>query len=90
MALINQVMDSTLGIHIYLLKQKSDALKALKIFQSFVQNHFNTNIKVIQSYFRGEFTPFTMHLIQLGMLHRLAFPHTSHQNGTEEKSAYKM
>ncbi|MCH81099.1 retrovirus-related Pol polyprotein from transposon TNT 1-94, partial [Trifolium medium] len=70
---------------IYFLKQKSDALQAFKQFLALVQNQFSHSIKALQSDWGGEFRPFTTLLQELGIIHRLVCPHTSHQNGTVER-----
>jgi histone deacetylase 1/2 len=70
---------------IYFLKSKADALKAFKQFLALVQNQFNASIKALQSDWGGEFRPFTALLNDLGIVHRLTCPHTSHQNGTVER-----
>lgn len=67
-----------------MLKQKSDTLSAFKLFQSYARTQFNANIKVIQSSFGGEFRSFTKYINELGIMHRLTCPHTSHQNETLE------
>lgn len=61
------------------------ALNALKRFYKYVTTQFNTIIKADQSNFGGEFMPFTSYLKELGIIHRLTCPHTSHQNGIVER-----
>jgi histone deacetylase 1/2 len=70
---------------IYFLKQKSDALQAFKQFLALVQNQFNYKIKALQSDWGGEFRSSTALLQELGIIHRLTCPYTSHQNGTVER-----
>jgi histone deacetylase 1/2 len=70
---------------VYFLKSKADALTAFSQFLSLVQNQFQASIKALQSDWGGEFRPFTKLLNELGIVHRLTCPHTSHQNGTVER-----
>ncbi|KAK2412680.1 putative mitochondrial protein [Trifolium repens] len=70
---------------VYFLKSKADALTAFSQFLSLVQNQFQASIKALQSDWGGEFRPFTKLLNELGIIHRLTCPHTSHQNGTVER-----
>lgn len=71
---------------IYMLKHKSDALNTFKLFQSYAITQFNSQIKDIQSDFRGEFRPFTRYLNELGILHKLTCPHTTYQNVIVERN----
>lgn len=70
---------------IYLLKHKSDALSAFKLFKSYVSTQFNGNTKAISSDFGGEFRPFTKVLNEQGIVPILTCPHTSHKNGVVER-----
>lgn len=70
---------------IYFLKQKSEALQAFKQFLALIDTQFSTKSKALQSDWGGEFRPFTSLLTELGIVHRLSCPHTSHQNGTVER-----
>lgn len=63
---------------LYLLRNKSGALNSFKLFQKYVTTWFNTSIKVAQSDFGGALKPLTNYLKELGILHRLTCPHTSH------------
>lgn len=69
---------------LYFLKAKSDALNAFTQFYKMIDTQFSIKFKVVQSDFGGEFRPFTKMLDDLGVLHRLTCPHTSHQNGAVE------
>lgn len=70
---------------IYFLKHKSDALNAFKQFLARVKTQFSTTIKALQTDRGGEYKPFAKYLSDLGIWHRLTYPHTSHQNGTIER-----
>lgn len=70
---------------IYFLNAKSDALHAFTQFHSQIQTQYSEKLKAVQSYFGGEFRPFTKHLSDLDIHHRLTCPHTSHENGTAER-----
>lgn len=54
-------------------------------FLDFVQTQFNNRIKVVQSEFGGQLRHFTKYLTNLGIVHRLTCPQTSHQNGIIEQ-----
>ncbi|KAE8658547.1 hypothetical protein F3Y22_tig00116971pilonHSYRG00774 [Hibiscus syriacus] len=69
---------------IYLLKEKSQALYAFKLFQRLILVQFNKEIKEVWGAWGGEFRPFTKVLQELGIHHRLTCPHTSQQNGIVE------
>ncbi|XP_019430753.1 PREDICTED: uncharacterized protein LOC109338075 [Lupinus angustifolius] len=70
---------------IYLLKLKSDTITLFDTFLTMVKTQFNKTVKSIQSDWGGEFRPFTSYLTKLGISHRVACPHTHHQNGTVER-----
>lgn len=70
---------------IYFRKKKSEALTAFKQFHALVKTHYSASIKAFQSDWGGELRPFTNHLAELGIIHMLTCPHTSHQNGTVER-----
>lgn len=59
-------------------------MHALELFLAFVKTQFNTTIKVVKYDNEGDFRPFTKYLTELGIYHILAFPLTSHQNGSVE------
>lgn len=42
-------------------------------------------IKVVQSDWGGAFRPFTSFLTEYGILHRVIYPHTHHQNGVVQR-----
>jgi histone deacetylase 1/2 len=50
-----------------------------------VKTQFQTQIKSVQSDWRGEFRSISSLLISLGINHRITCPHTSHQNCTVER-----
>lgn len=71
---------------IYFLGHKSDAISSFILFKKYVKTQFYGKMKSIQSYFGGEFIHFTQFLNELGIVHKLTYPHTSHQNvSLEEK-----
>lgn len=70
---------------IYYLKLKLEALRAFKLFLTFVKTQVHTTIKALQFDYRGEFRPFTKYLFELGMSHIITCIHTSHQKGIVER-----
>lgn len=70
---------------IYFLKRKSDSIVAFKQFHKMIETQFSTKLKAVQTDGGGEFKPFTNYLNELGVIHRLTCPHTSHQNGSVER-----
>lgn len=70
---------------IYFQKNKGDALTTFTLFQKYVETQFQAKIKPMQSDFDGELRPFTKFLNAQGILHKLTWPHTSHQNGKVER-----
>lgn len=56
-------------------------MASFKLFINYVRNQLKTKIKVVHSDFGGEFSPFSKYMNELGIMHRLTYPHTSHQNG---------
>lgn len=70
---------------IYFLKFKSDALKAFKKFHTLIGTQFESKTKAIQTDGGGESKSFSSMLVDLGIIHRLTSPHTSHQNSLVER-----
>lgn len=70
---------------VFPLKFKSDVLVPLTHFITAVEVQFSTKIKVIQTNGRGEFQSLKSLLHINGIAHRLAYPHTHHQNGFMER-----
>ena len=70
---------------IYLLKNKFDTFTVLKLFKAMVELEFSTKIKSLQTGWGGEFRPLAPYLANLGINHRLIYPHTHHQNGVVER-----
>lgn len=54
--------------------KKSNNLETFKLFKTMVLNQFNSFIKVVQSYWGGEFRPFTKFLSDHRIQHRLIYP----------------
>lgn len=73
---------------IYFLKHKSDAISSFILFKKYVKTQLYGKMKSIQSYFGGEFIHFTQFLNELGIVHKLTCPHTSHQNGSLEEKIH--
>ncbi|KAE8667725.1 hypothetical protein F3Y22_tig00112383pilonHSYRG00494 [Hibiscus syriacus] len=70
---------------IYLLKTKDQVLPTFRLFFSFIQIQFNATVKEVQSDWGGEYRSVSAWLKSLGVVHRLACPHTSEQNGVVER-----
>nr|KYP37003.1 Retrovirus-related Pol polyprotein from transposon TNT 1-94 [Cajanus cajan] len=70
---------------IYLLQNKSDTLTVFKQFKMMVELQFNTSLKSLQTDWVGEFRPLSKYLKDLGVNHKVIFPHTHHQNGVIER-----
>uniref|UniRef100_A0A803NLP6 Integrase catalytic domain-containing protein n=1 Tax=Cannabis sativa TaxID=3483 RepID=A0A803NLP6_CANSA len=70
---------------LYLLKTKSDAIKAFHIFKTEVELQLGTKIKVFQSDWGGEYRSFTQSLQEAGIIHRKPCPTTHEQNGIAER-----
>lgn len=56
-----------------------------KQFQSLVEKQFNSTIKSFNSDWGGEYRPLHTYFKSVGILHRIASPHTHEQNGTAER-----
>ncbi|KAG8493268.1 hypothetical protein CXB51_010719 [Gossypium anomalum] len=70
---------------LYLLTQKSQALKCFTRFQQLIKTQFGKTIKQFQSDWGGEYRAFTRVLASQGIVHRLTCPYTSEQNGIVER-----
>ncbi|KAG8482677.1 hypothetical protein CXB51_024156 [Gossypium anomalum] len=70
---------------LYLIKNKSEALKKFFQLQKLIAVQFGCSIKVLQSDWGGKFWSFPKVLAQLGIHNRLSCPHTSEQNGLVER-----
>ena len=75
------VDDSTCFTWIFPLKVKSQAFEAFKYFKVQAEKQIGKKIKSLQTNGGGEFQVFTNFLKEQGIIHRLACPHTHHQNG---------
>ncbi|KAF7811615.1 Retrovirus-related Pol polyprotein from transposon TNT 1-94 [Senna tora] len=70
---------------VYLLKAKSNAFEAFKMFKAQAELQLNTKIKSFQSDSGGEFRSFSKFLEDNGIQHRLSCPHTHQQNVSAER-----
>jgi len=64
---------------------KSDVANVFLQFRLLVERQFDTKIKAIQTDGGGEFQPLSSICAQLGIIHRLATPHTHEQQGKVER-----
>lgn len=74
-----------MGLWVYPLACKSDALFVFTRFQCLVKNYFNCAIKSVQTDGGGEFIPVKKLLASKGISYRQTCPHTHHQNGSVER-----
>lgn len=79
--------DHTRYVHIYFLKQKSDAPNYFKNYKNLVENQLDLKIKALRSdngteYFNKQVSDFTN---QHGIIHQSTIPHTPQQNGVAER-----
>jgi len=72
-------------IWLFPLKQKSDVENIFLHFQTYVERHFNTKIKVIQTDWGGEYHRLNTYFSKCGIQHRLACPYTHEQMGAVER-----
>src|ERR1044072_51213 len=70
---------------LYLLKSKSEATSIFQQFQKLVEKQLGCSILAVQSDWGGEFRPLSKYLAENGINHRVACPHTRHQNGVVER-----
>lgn len=56
-----------------------------KLFITLIQTQFSTTTKSTQIDWGGEFRPQTNILINMGIIHRLTCPRTSHKKGSVER-----
>jgi transposase InsO family protein len=72
---------------LYPILNKSDVYQSFVKFKLLAENLFSTKIQKFQSDNGGEYSSilFKQFLAQHGILHRLTFPHTSQQNGIDER-----
>ena len=82
---ISFIDDYSIYTWIYPLKLKSEAFEVFKLFKIQVENQFNTQIKMLQSDWGGEYRVFNEFLNQNGILFRHSCPYTHHQNGLVER-----
>jgi histone deacetylase 1/2 len=72
-------------IWLFPLKQKSDVENIFLHFQTYVEHHFNTKIKVIQTDWEGEYHRLNTYFSKYGIQHLLACPYTHEQIGAVER-----
>ena len=79
--------DCTRKVHLYFLKQKSDAFEAIKTYLAMVENQLSTSVKIIRSDNGGEFTStqFTNLMRSKGIQHIRTPPDSHAQNGRVER-----
>ncbi|KAE8679934.1 Phospholipase D p1 [Hibiscus syriacus] len=70
---------------LYLLTDKAQAVNAFEMFQQMVLVQFDLPIKVVQSYWGGEYRRLSNCLLRKDITHRLTCPHTSKKNGVVER-----
>lgn len=73
---------------IFPLTAKSDALRVFTTFKTFIEQHVNRKIKIVQTDWGGgggEFISFSSLLLSSGIHFRHPYPHIYHQNGRVEK-----
>ena len=70
---------------IYLLKHKSEVFHVFKNFQSHVERKYTRKIIHMQTDWGGEYERLNSFFNQLGIAHRVSYPHTHQQNGRAER-----
>jgi len=70
---------------IYLIKQKSDVFQVFKNFQNFVERKFGRKIISMQTDWGGEYEKLNSFFQQIGIAHRVSYPHAHQQNGVAER-----
>ena len=70
---------------IYLLKHKSEVFQVFKNFQKLVERKFDKRIIHVQTDWGGEYEKLHTFFNQLGISHRVSYPHTHQQNGRAER-----
>lgn len=70
---------------VFPLKLKSDTYATFRHFKAMVEVQFGTKIKSVQTDGGGEFRALAAYFNECGITHRLACPHTHHQNGSVER-----
>jgi len=67
------------------LRKKSDVFQVFRIFQSLVERKFDKKIIAVQSDWGGEYEKLNSFFQQIGIVHRVSFPHAHQQNGSAER-----
>ena len=70
---------------IFPLSAKSNVLPVFVSFKNFIEKHLQRNIKVVQTYWGGEFKSFSSLLNNSGIHFRYPCPHIHHRNGRIER-----
>jgi histone deacetylase 1/2 len=70
---------------LYLLKHKSDVFKVFLQFQQHVERLLGRKIIHVQSDWGGEYHRLNQFFTDIGISHRVSYPHTHQQNGTAER-----
>lgn len=70
---------------IFFLKEKSEVFHIFLQFKTHVELQYDTQIKILQTDWGGEYRPLTPFFQKFGIQHRLSCPHTSQQNGVVER-----
>ena len=65
--------------------KKSDAFNIFLQFQKYVERFFNTQIKLVQSDWGGEYRTISAFFKNSGIVHRVSCPHTHQQQGSIER-----
>lgn len=81
------VDDASRMAFVYFLKEKNQALRYFKEFQSMVENQKGTKIKTLRTDNGGEFCSDMMenYLKETGIIHQKTNPYTPEQNGLSER-----
>jgi hypothetical protein len=70
---------------LYPMTKKSDAFNIFLQFQKYVERFFNTQIKLVQSDWGGEYRTISAFFKNCGIVHRVSCPHTHQQQGSIER-----
>lgn len=85
----NKYYVSFLDVHsrytwLFTISLKSDVCIIFLQFQKYVEQFFNSKIKIVQSDWGSEYRSLSKLLQNMGISHRLSCPHTQQQNGVVE------
>lgn len=83
------INDHTQFSWLYLLKTKDETFSTFLKFKAMVEIQFSSKINALQSDWEGEYKPFSTHLHNLSIKHKVSCPYTPQQNGcAERKNCY--